>query len=195
MSSKKQPNLEDLLFFISKKGNRVALSSIVRISPTTIYLNTGSTLNIKDPEDLAQLETKLVAFEEYKLSKQQADLDAKIAKLTKADIVEHTEVLKDHLTDVTAKATSIINDVFNTILKQSEQTSERVTSVVNNQISLVETLTTNLNTATRNISNLSSQMTRLTSNGKDLTSMMEAITKTKTELEGTIKLLKECLDV
>ena len=172
MSSKKQPNLEDLLFFISKKGNRVALSSIVRISPTTIYLNTGSTLNIKDPEDLAQLETKLVAFEEYKLSKQQADLDAKIAKLTKADIVEHTEVLKDHLTDV-----------FNTILKQSEQTSEKVTSVVNNQISLVETLTTN-------ISNLSSQMTRLTSNGKDLTSMMEAITKTKTELEGIIKLLK-----
>lgn len=184
MSSKKQPNLEDLLFFISKKGNRVALSSIVRISPTTIYLNTGSTLNIKDPEDLAQLEAKLVAFEEYKLSKQQADLDAKIAKLTKADIVEHTEVLKDHLTDV-----------FNTILKQSEQTSEKVTSVVNNQISLVETLTTNLNTATRNISNLSSQMTRLTSNGEDLTSMMEAITKTKTELEGTIKLLKECLDV
>ena len=177
MSSKKQPNLEDLLFFISKKGNRVALSSIVRISPTTIYLNTGSTLNIKDPEDLAQLETKLVAFEEYKLSKQQADLDAKIAKLTKADIVEHTEVLKDSLTDV-----------FNTILKQSEQTSEKVTSVVNNQISLVETLTTN-------ISSLSSQMTRLTSNGEDLTSMMEAITKTKTELEGTIKLLKECLDV
>ena len=184
MSSKKQPNLEDLLFFISKKGNRVALSSIVRISPTTIYLNTGSTLNIKDPEDLAQLETKLVAFEEYKLSKQQADLDAKIAKLTKADIVEHTEVLKDHLTDV-----------FNTILKQSEQTSEKVTSVVNHQIGLVETLTTNLNTATRNSSNLSSQMTRLTSNGEDLTSMMEAITKTKTELEGTIKLLKECLDV
>ena len=177
MSSKKQPNLEDLLFFISKKGNRVALSSIVRISPTTIYLNTGSTLNIKDSEDLAQLEAKLVAFEEYKLSKQQADLDAKIAKLTKADIVEHTEVLKDRLTDV-----------FNTILKQSEQTSERVSSVVNNQISLVETLTTN-------ISSLSSQMTRLTSNGKDLTSMMEAITKTKTELEGTIKLLKECLDV
>ena len=177
MSSKKQPNLEDLLFFISKKGNRVALSSIVRISPTTIYLNTGSTLNIKDPEDLAQLEAKLVAFEEYKLSKQQADLDAKIAKLTKADIAEHTEVLKDHLTDV-----------FNTILKQSEQTSEKVTSVVNNQISLVETLTTN-------ISRLSSQMTRLTSNGEDLTSMMEAITKTKTELEGTIKLLKECLDV
>ena len=177
MSSKKQPNLEDLLFFISKKGNRVALSSIVRISPTTIYLNTGSTLNIKDPEDLAQLETKLVAFEEYKLSKQQADLDAKIAKLTKADIAEHTEVLKDHLTDE-----------FNTILKQSEQTSEKVTNVVNNQISLVETLTTN-------ISSLSSQMTRLTSNGKDLTSMMEAITKTKTELEGTIKLLKECLDV
>ena len=177
MSSKKQPNLEDLLFFISKKGNRVALSSIVRISPTTIYLDTGSTLNIKDPEDLAQLETKLVAFEEYKLSKQQADLGAKIAKLTKADIAEHTEVLKEHLTDV-----------FNTILKQSEQTSGKVTSVVNNQISLVETLTTN-------ISNLSSQMTRLTSNGKDLTSMMEAITKTKTELEGTIKLLKECLDV
>ena len=177
MSSKKQPNLEDLLFFISKKGNRVALSSIVRISPTTIYLNTGSTLNIKNPEDLAQLEAKLVAFEEYKLSKQQADLDAKIAKLTKADIVEHTEVLKDHLTDV-----------FNTILKQSEQTSEKVTRVVNNQIGLVETLTTN-------ISSLSSQMTRLTSNGKDLTSMMEAITKTKTELEGTIKLLKECLDV
>lgn len=177
MSSKKQPNLEDLLFFISKKGNRVALSSIVRISPTTIYLNTGSTLNIKDSEDLAQLEAKLVAFEEYKLSKQQADLDAKIAKLTKADIVEHTEVLKDHLTDV-----------FNTILKQSEQTSEKVTSVVNNQISLVETLTTN-------ISSLSSQMTRLTSNGEDLTSMMKAITKTKTELEGTIKLLKECLDV
>ena len=177
MSSKKQPNLEDLLFFISKKGNRVALSSIVRISPTAIYLNTGSTLNIKDSEDLAQLETKLVAFEEYKLSKQQADLDAKIAKLTKADIVEHTEVLKDHLTDV-----------FNTILKQSEQTSEKVTNVVNNQISLVETLTTN-------ISSLSSQMTRLTSNGEDLTSMMEAITKTKTELEGTIKLLKECLDV
>ena len=177
MSSKKQPNLEDLLFFISKKGNRIALSSIIRISPTTIYLNTGSTLNIKDPEDLAQLETKLVAFEEYKLSKQQADLDAKIAKLTKADIVEHTEVLKDHLTDV-----------FNTILKQSEQTSEKVTRVVNNQIGLVETLTTN-------ISSLSSQMTRLTSNGEDLTSMMEAITKTKTELEGTIKLLKECLDV
>ena len=177
MSSKKQPNLEDLLFFISKKGNRVALSSIVRISPTTIYLNTGSTLNIKDSEDLAQLEAKLVAFEEYKLSKQQADLDAKIAKLTKADIVEHTEVLKDRLTDV-----------FNTILKQSEQTSERVSSVVNNQIGLVEILTTN-------ISNLSSQMTRLTSNGEDLTSMMEAITKTKTELEGTIKLLKECLDV
>ena len=177
MSSKKQPNLEDLLFFISKKGNRVALSSIIRISPTTIYLNTGSTLNIKDPEDLAQLEAKLVAFEEYKLSKQQADLDAKIAKLTKADIVEHTEVLKDHLTDV-----------FNTILKQSEQTSEKVTRVVNNQIGLVETLTTN-------ISSLSSQMTRLTSNGEDLTSMMEAITKTKTELEGTIKLLKECLDV
>ena len=177
MSSKKQPNLEDLLFFISKKGNRVALSSIIRINPTTIYLNTGSTLNIKDPEDLAQLETKLVAFEEYKLSKQQADLDAKIAKLTKADIVEHTEVLKEHLTDV-----------FNTILKQSEQTSERVTSVVNNQIGLVETLTTN-------VSSLSSQMTRLTSNGEDLASMMEAITKTKTELEGTIKLLKECLDV
>ena len=177
MSSKKQPNLEDLLFFISKKGNRVALSSIVRISPTTIYLNTGSTLNIKDSEDLAQLEAKLVAFEEYKLSKQQADLDAKIAKLTKADIVEHTEVLKDRLTDV-----------FNTILKQSEQTSEKVTRVVNNQIGLVETLTTN-------ISSLSSQMTRLTSNGEDLTSMMEAITKTKTELEGTIKLLKECLDV
>ena len=99
------------------------------------------------------------------------------AKLTKADIVEHTEVLKGHLADV-----------FNTILKQSEQTSEKVTNVVNNQISLVETLTTN-------ISNLSSQMTRLTSNGEDLTSMMEAITKTKTELEGTIKLLKECLDV
>ena len=177
MSSKKQPNLEDLLFFISKKGNRVALSSIVRISPTTIYLNTGSTLNIKDSEDLAQLEAKLVAFEEYKLSKQQADLDAKIAKLTKADIAEHTEVLKNHLTDV-----------FNTILKQSEQTSERVTSVVNNQIGRVETLTTN-------ISSLSSQMTRLTSNTVDLTSMMEAITKTKTELEGTIKLLKECLDV
>ena len=177
MSSKKQPNLEDLLFFISKKGNRVALSSIVRISPTTIYLNTGSTLNIKDPEDLAQLEAKLVAFEEYKLSKQQADLDVKIAKLTKADIIEHTEVLKDSLTDV-----------FNTILKQSEQTSEKVTSVVNNQIGLVETLTTN-------ISSLSSQMTKLTSNGEDLTSMMEAITKTKTELEGTIKLLKECLDV
>lgn len=195
MSSKKQPNLEDLLFFISKKGNRVALSSIVRISPTTIYLNTGSTLNIKDPEDLAQLETKLVAFEEYKLSKQQADLDAKIAKLTKADIVEHTEALKDHLTDVTAKATSRINDVFNAILQQSEQTSEKVTSVVNNQISLVETLTTNLNTATKSIFSLSSQMTRLTSNGEDLTSMMEAITKTKTELEGTIKLLKECLDV
>ena len=177
MSSKKQPNLEDLLFFISKKGNRVALSSIVRISPTTIYLNTGSTLNIKDSEDLAQLEAKLVAFEEYKLSKQQADLDAKIAKLTKADIVEHTEVLKNHLTDV-----------FSTILKQSEQTSEKVTRVVNNQIGLVETLTTN-------ISSLSSQMTRLTSNGEDLTSMMKAITKTKTELEGTIKLLKECLDV
>ena len=184
MSSKKQPNLEDLLFFISKKGNRVALSSIVRISPTTIYLNTGSTLNIKDSEDLAQLEAKLVAFEEYKLSKQQADLDAKIAKLTKADIAEHTEVLKEHLTDV-----------FNTILKQSEQTSEKVTNVVNNQISLVETLTTNLNTATKSIFSLSSQMTRLTSNGEDLTSMMEAITKTKTELEGTIKLLKECLDV
>ena len=78
--------------------------------------------------------------------------------------------------------------MFNTILKQSEQTSEKVTRVVNNQIGLVETLTTN-------ISSLSSQMTRLTSNGEDLTSMMEAITKTKTELEGTIKLLKECLDV
>ena len=195
MSSKKQPNLEDILFFISKKGNRVALSSIVRISPTTIYLNTGATLNIKDPEDLAQLEAKLVAFEEYKLSKQQADLEAKIAKLIKADIAEHTEALKEHLTDVTTRATSRINDVFNTILKQSEQTSEIAANVVNNQIGLVETLTTNLNTATKNISSLSSQMTRLTSNGEDLTSMMEAITKTKTELEGTIKLLKECLDV
>ena len=195
MSSKKQPNLEDLLFFISKKGNRVALSSIVRISPTTIYLNTGATLNIKDPEDLAQLEAKLVAFEEYKLSKQQADLEAKIAKLIKADIAEHTEALKEHLTDVTAKATSRINEVFNTILNKSEQTSEEITGVVNNQTNLVDNLTTNLNTATRNISSLSSQMTRLTSNGEDLTSMMEAITKTKNELEGTIKLLKECLDV
>ena len=188
MSSKKQLNLEELLFFISKKGNRVALSSIVRISPTTIYLNTGSTLNIKDPEDLAQLEAKLVAFEEYKLSKQQADLDAKIAKLTKADLAEH-------LADVTAKATSRINEVFNTIINQSEQTSERITGVVSNQIDLVGTLTTNLNTATRNISNLSSQMSKLTSSDEDLEAMMESITRTKNELEGTIKLLKECLDV
>ena len=195
MSSKKQPNLEELLFFISKKGNRVALSSIVRISPTTVYLNTGSTLNIKDPEDLAQLEAKLVAFEEYKLSKQQADLEAKISKLTKADIAEHTEVLKNHLSDVTAKAVSRIDDVFNTILRQSEQTSKRISGTVSNQISLVETLTTNLDTATRNISSLSTQMTRLTSNGEDLEAMIESITRTKTELEVTIKLLKECLDV
>ena len=195
MSSKKQPNLEELLFFISKKGNRVALSSIVRISPTTVYLNTGSTLHIRDPEDLAQLEAKLVAFEEYKLSKQQADLEAKISKLTKADIAEHTEALKSHLSDVTAKAVSRIDEVFNIILNRSEQTSERISGTVTNQISLVKTLTTNLDTATRNISSLSSQMTRLTSNGKDLETMMESITRTKAELERTINLLKECLDV
>ena len=195
MSSKKQPNLEELLFFISKKGNRVALSSIVRISPTTVYLNTGSTLHIRDPEDLAQLEAKLVAFEEYKLSKQQADLEAKISKLTKADIAEHTEALKSRLSDVTAKAVSRIDEVFNIILNRSEQTSERISGTVTNQISLVKTLTTNLDTTTRNISSLSSQMTRLTSNGKDLETMMESITRTKAELEGTINLLKECLDV
>ena len=204
MSSRKltPEQIDDLLFYTSSSGEKIALSSILQLRKDIVILTNGKSIPLHDDTVFPKIMTKLIAYEEAKFKGLAPKIDAKIKEINKQELEEYTNTLVESMGDMTQKTMELIKDISNaaaTSIKTSTDSANiqllsfknKMDEIMNNLVTITKTA---VETSDR-ISKLENSISLLISRQKSFEIATDKTNNLNTQLVSVIATLKECMDV
>ena len=204
MSSRKltPEQIDDLLFYTSSSGEKIALSSIHKLSKDIVVFTNGKSLPLYDDTVFPKVMAKLIAYEEAKFKGLAPKIDAKIKEINKQELEEYTNTLVESMGDMTQKTMELIKDISNaaaTSIKTSADSANiQLLSFKNKMDEIMDNLATITKTAVATsdrISKLEANISLLISRQKSFEIATDKTNNLNTQLVSVIATLKECMDV
>ena len=204
MSSRKltPEQIDDLLFYTSSSGEKIALSSIHKLSKDIVVFTNGKSLPLYDDTVFPKVMAKLIAYEEAKFKGLAPKIDAKIKEINKQELEEYTNTLVESMGDMTQKTMELIKDISNaaaTSIKTSADSANiQLLSFKNKMDEIMDNLATITKTAVATsdrISKLENSISLLISRQKSFEIATDKTNNLNTQLVSVIATLKECMDV
>ena len=204
MSSRKltPEQIDDLLFYTSSSGEKIALSSILQLRKDIVVFTNGKSLPLYDDTVFPKVMAKLIAYEEAKFKGLAPKIDAKIKEINKQELEEYTNTLVESMGDMTQKTMELIKDISNaaaTSIKTSADSANiQLLSFKNKMDEIMDNLATITKTAVATsdrISKLEANISLLISRQKSFEIATDKTNNLNTQLVSVIATLKECMDV
>ena len=204
MSSRKltPEQIDDLLFYTSSSGEKIALSSIHKLSKDIVVFTNGKSLPLYDDTVFPKVMAKLIAYEEAKFKGLEPKIDAKIKEINKQELEEYTNTLVESMGDMTQKTMELIKDISNaaaTSIKTSADSANiQLLSFKDKMDEIMDNLATITKTAVATsdrISKLEANISLLISRQKSFEIATDKTNNLNTQLVSVIATLKECMDV
>ena len=204
MSSRKltPEQIDDLLFYTSSSGEKIALSSILQLRKDIVILTNGKSIPLHDDTVFPKIMVKLIAYEEAKFKGLAPKIDAKIKEINKQELEEYTNTLVESMGDMTQKTMELIKDISNaaaTSIKTSADSANiQLLSFKNKMDEIMDNLATITKTAVATsdrISKLENSISLLISRQKSFEIATDKTNNLNTQLVSIIATLKECMDV
>ena len=204
MSSRKltPEQIDDLLFYTSSSGEKIALSSIHKLSKDIVVFTNGKSLPLYDDTVFPKVMAKLIAYEEAKFKGLEPKIDAKIKEINKQELEEYTNTLVESMGDMTQKTMELIKDISNaaaTSIKTSADSANiQLLSFKDKMDEIMDNLATITKTAVATsdrISKLENNISLLISRQKSFEIATDKTNNLNTQLVSVIATLKECMDV
>lgn len=204
MSSRKltPEQIDDLLFYTSSTGKKIALSSIHQLSKNNVIFTNGKSLPLHDDTVFPKVMAKLLAYEEAKFKGLAPKIEAKIKEVNKQELEDFTQTLAKSMEDTTKSAielTKEISDAAATSIKTSTDSANiQLISFKNKMDEIMNNLATITKTAVETsdrISKLEANISLLISRQKSFEIATDKTNNLNTQLVSVIATLKECMDV
>ena len=204
MSSRKltPEQIDDLLFYTSSSGEKIALSSIHQLSKNNVIFTNGKSLPLYDDTVFPKVMAKLLAYEEAKFKGLEPKIDAKIKEINNQELEEFTQTLSKGMEDTTKRAIKLTEDISNaaaTSIKTSADSANiQLLSFKNKMDEIMNNLATITKTAVETsdrISKLEANISLLISRQKSFEIATDKTNNLNTQLVSVIATLKECMDV
>ena len=204
MSSRKltPEQIDDLLFYTSSSGEKIALSSIHQLSKNNVIFTNGKSLPLYDDTVFPKVMAKLLAYEEAKFKGLEPKIDAKIKEINNQELEEFTQTLSKGMEDTTKRAIKLTEDISNaaaTSIKTSADSANiQLLSFKNKMDEIMDNLATITKTAVATsdrIGKLENSISLLISRQKSFEIATDKTNNLNTQLVSVIATLKECMDV
>ena len=204
MSSRKltPEQIDDLLFYTSSSGEKIALSSIHQLSRNNVIFTNGKSLPLYDDTVFPKVMAKLLAYEEAKFKGLEPKIDAKIKEINNQELEEFTQTLSKGMEDTTKRAIKLTEDISNaaaTSIKTSADSANiQLLSFKNKMDEIMDNLATITKTAVATsdrIGKLENSISLLISRQKSFEIATDKTNNLNTQLVSVIATLKECMDV
>lgn len=204
MSSRKltPEQIDDLLFYTSSSGEKIALSSILQLRKDIVILTNGKSIPLHDDTVFPKITAKLIAYEEAKFKGLAPKIDAKIKEINKQELEEYTNTLVESMGDMTQKTMELIKDVASeasdSIKTSADSANIQLLSFKNKMDEIMDNLATITKTAVATsdrISKLENSISLLISRQKSFEIATDKTNNLNTQLVSIIATLKECMDV
>ena len=204
MSSRKltPEQIDDLLFYTSSSGEKIALSSILQLRKDIVVLTNGKSIPLHDDTVFPKIMTKLIAYEEAKFKGLAPKIDAKIKEINKQELEEYTNTLVESMGDMTQKTMELIKDIASgasdSIKTSADSANIQLLSFKNKMDEIMDNLATITKTAVATsdrISKLENNISLLISRQKSFEIATDKTNNLNTQLVSIIATLKECMDV
>ena len=204
MSSRKltPEQIDDLLFYTSSSGEKIALSSIHKLSKDIVVFTNGKSLPLHDDTVFPKIMSKLIAYEEAKFKGLAPKIDAKIKEINKQELEEYTNTLVESMGDMTQKTMELIKDIASgasdSIKTSADSANIQLLSFKNKMDEIMNNLVTITKTAAETsdrISKLEANISLLISRQKSFEIATDKTNNLNTQLVSVIATLKECMDV
>ena len=204
MSSRKltPEQIDDLLFYTSSSGEKIALSSIHKLSKDIVVFTNGKSLPLYDDTVFPKVMAKLLAYEEAKFKGLEPKIDAKIKEINNQELEEFTQTLSKGMEDTTKRAIKLTEDISNaaaTSIKTSADSANiQLLSFKTKMDEIMDNLATITKTAVATsdrISKLENSISLLISRQKSFEIATDKTNNLNTQLVSIIATLKECMDV
>ena len=204
MSSRKltPEQIDDLLFYTSSSGEKIALSSILQLRKDIVILTNGKSIPLHDDTVFPKIMAKLIAYEEAKFKGLAPKIDAKIKEINKQELEEYTNTLVESIGDMTQKTMELIKDIASgasdSIKTSADSANSQLLSFKNKMDEIMDNLATITKTAVATsdrISKLENSISLLISRQKSFEIATDKTNNLNTQLVSVIATLKECMDV
>lgn len=204
MSSRKltPEQIDDLLFYTSSSGEKIALSSILQLRKDIVILTNGKSIPLHDDTVFPKIMSKLIAYEEAKFKGLAPKIDAKIKEINKKELEEYTNTLVESMGDMTQKTMELIKDIASgasdSIKTSADSANIQLLSFKNKMDEIMDNLATITKTAVATsdrISKLENSISLLVSRQKSFEIATDKTNNLNTQLVSIIATLKECMDV
>ena len=204
MSSRKltPEQIDDLLFYTSSSGEKIALSSIHQLSKNNVIFTNGKSLPLYDDTVFPKVMAKLLAYEEAKFKGLEPKIDAKIKEINNQELEEFTQTLSKGMEDTTKRAIKLTEDISNaaaTSIKTSADSANiQLLSFKTKMDEIMDNLATITKTAVATsdrIGKLENSISLLISRQKSFEIATDKTNNLNTQLVSIIATLKECMDV
>lgn len=204
MSSRKltPEQIDDLLFYTSSSGEKIALSSIHQLSKNNVIFTNGKSIPLHDDTVFPKVMAKLIAYEEAKFKGLEPKIDAKIKEINKQELEEYTNTLVESMGDMTQKTMELIKDIASgasdSIKTSADSANIQLLSFKNKMDEIMDNLATITKTAVATsdrISKLENSISLLISRQKSFEIATDKTNNLNTQLVSIIATLKECMDV
>ena len=204
MSSRKltPEQIDDLLFYTSSSGEKIALSSIHKLSKDIVVFTNGKSIPLHDDTVFPKIMAKLLAYEDAKFKGIEPKIDAKIKEINKQELEEYTNTLVESMGDMTQKTMELIKDISSgasdSIKTSADSANIQLLSFKNKMDEIMDNLATITKTAVATsdrISKLENNISLLISRQKSFEIATDKTNNLNTQLVSVIATLKECMDV
>ena len=204
MSSRKltPEQIDDLLFYTSSSGEKIPLSSILRLRKDSVIPTNGKSIPLQDDTVFPKIMAKLIAYEEAKFKGLAPKIDAKIKEVNKQELEDFTQTLAKSMEDTTKSAIKLTEEISNaaaTSIKTSADSANiQLLSFKNKMDEIMDNLATITKTAVATsdrISKLENSISLLISRQKSFEIATDKTNNLNTQLVSIIATLKECMDV
>ena len=204
MSSRKltPEQIDDLLFYTSSSGEKIALSSILQLRKDIVILTNGKSIPLHDDTVFPKIMAKLIAYEEAKFKGLAPKIDTKIKEINKQELEEYTNTLVESMGDMTQKTMELIKDIASgasdSIKTSADSANIQLLSFKNKMDEIMNNLVTITKTAVETsdrISKLEANISLLISKQKSFEIATDKTNNLNTQLVSVIATLKECMDV
>lgn len=204
MSSRKltPEQIDDLLFYTSSSGEKIALSSILQLRKDIVILTNGKSIPLHDDTVFPKIMAKLIAYEEAKFKGIAPKIDAKIKEINNQELEEFTQTLAKGMEDTTKRVIKLTEEISNaaaTSIKTSADSANiQLLSFKNKMDEIMNNLATITKAAVETsdrISKLESNISLLISRQKSFEIATDKTNNLNAQLVSVIATLKECMDV
>lgn len=204
MSSRKltPEQIDNLLFYTSSSGEKIPLSSILRLRKDIVILTNGKSIPLHDDTVFPKIMAKLIAYEEAKFKGLAPKIDAKIKEVNKQELEEFTQTLAKGMEDTTKRVIKLTEEISNaaaTSIKTSADSANiqllsfktKMDEIMDNLAAITKTAVA---TSDR-ISKLENSISLLISRQKSFEIATDKTNNLNAQLVSVITTLKECMDV